>query len=145
MLLTSADISRRGDTAHPCGTGRRRRCVERCRWLANGGPTASFEGRFRAQEWPYVGRPRSTGNGVWNGRCRREPTFPAPLRNVVFWSEAVMNLNAANGSFRSGLPDNRHSVLPPEPPVRSRNVKRTGARRLHVGHTGGLKSSRKPT
>lgn len=36
------------------------------------------------------------------------------LGTVVVWPETVMNLNAANGSFWSGLPDNRYSVLPPK-------------------------------
>lgn len=30
------------------------------------------------------------------------------------WS--VVSVNAANGSFRLGLPDNRHSVIPPSLP-----------------------------
>lgn len=37
--------------------------------------------------------------------------------NGASWSEAVMNLNAANGSFRPDLPDNRHSAIPPNLPV----------------------------
>lgn len=38
-------------------------------------------------------------------------------------------MNAANGYLRSTSPGNRHSAFPPELPVRSRNVKRTGGRR----------------
>jgi len=46
-----------------------------------------------------------------------------------------MNLNAANGSFQSDLPDSRHSVLPPELPVCSKMWKQTGSSRPHPRHT----------
>lgn len=41
-----------------------------------------------------------------------EPHAQLGNESDLVLSEAVINLKAANGSFRSGLPDNRHSVLP---------------------------------
>lgn len=50
--------------------------------------------------------------------------------NDVVWSVPVINVSIADGSFRFPLPDNRHSVLPPNLPVRSVMQEQTGGSRL---------------